>query len=82
MALPVSEAERTSVGARDRFRKVAQAALERFLARVMDANGQHVVVVDAGYDLRVSCKEAAEEYRKNLRAPEVEDPAELTCSDL
>lgn len=61
--LPVSEAERTPEGARDRFRRRTQAALERFQADIIAGQAQGL----AGRSLLDSCEGAAEEYRRNIR---------------
>jgi len=61
--LPVHEAERTPEGARDRFRRRTQAALERFHADVISG----VPYGLAGEALRGSCNDAAQEYARNIR---------------
>ncbi len=82
---PVNEAERTEIGARDRLRKLTDAATRKFQEEVIAAHGQHEEVLAAGRTLWKQCREAAEEYFRNLRranaqAPaDASDPADLTC---
>jgi hypothetical protein len=64
----MTEAERTPEGARDRFRRITQRALNRF----QEAISKDIEVLSDGIvqtladDVRRECEEAAREYRKNL----------------
>ncbi len=76
MPIPATEAERSPICARARFRQVTEGALQVFLNRVIAASAKPEAVADAGYDLRVACKRAAEEYRKNLGLTGTGSPAD------
>lgn len=63
---PVTEADRTPEGARDRFRRRTQAALDHFQRCVDSSRGAFGNDIAAG-KLREECIDAAEEFHGNMR---------------
>ncbi len=66
MAIPVSEAQRTPEGARDRLHKRLEEAIRLYEQQVVASSGHEVAVAAASFTLQMTYRDATEEYTVNI----------------